>query len=271
MTGLQGVEGDPYEATLRIVWASNDSTYTVEQARERYALDPSIRDDLWTILGSEDYREWWPPTASMFRYVGQEEDLAKIEAYLLGLEGHVGHYGANVAVRLMLSTAEMARRGVPGAMELSRRFTTPGFWGDCRFTLRERRIVAYPAFEVEMTATALETHAYSLDPEFEAVAERAVRAVDPLPAMEWWLASRVSLAHRSLEHWRGEVATGNLGAGWTLGDAPRPPPWWKLREARVAAWIAGAAVLLSLVGSALTTGWMLRPRARRIANTRAAQ
>lgn len=258
LTGLSGVEGDPYEATLRVIWDSNDPFYTVEQAQQRYALDPVIRDDLWAILGSTDYREWWPPTAHMFRYVGRKQDVAKIEVYLRSLEGNLGRHGDKALKRIMLSVAEMARRGVPGAMELSRRFTTPGFWAECRFDVLAKRSPSYPSFEEEMALAGLGTHAYALDADFEDAIERTTRALDPTPDARWRIDSEVTYARRAFAHWQNEVKTGNLGAGRPLGDPPRAPPWWALREARVAASIAGGAAVLSVLGSAGATRWMRR-------------
>jgi hypothetical protein len=96
-------------------------------------LNPAGRPKLYEILGDKNQSERWPGILCAFEWIGQAEDVPKLESFLRGLEGKLGNSEMDAVVHLMFALGAMAHRGIPEAKQELREMLRPAYWQNVKF------------------------------------------------------------------------------------------------------------------------------------------
>jgi hypothetical protein len=152
-----------------------------EDAIERTnRANPAARPALYAILEDNSKQKEWLYVMAFFSFVGQDDDVDKMEGFILSRTGQLNNFEFTAVTRAIYSLGGMGNRGCTKAQDKLNEMVRPAYWSAAKFTKYVPPAGSYPTFENEMALRALQGLAYSLTPEFdEKAAELLAGIKDP--------------------------------------------------------------------------------------------
>lgn len=128
--------------------------------------NPAARPFLYQILSDSTKKGNWPSVMGSFAYLGQEEDVEKLNKFLMERKGLLVRDDYSTAMMVFDVLGAMASRGIAPAKELLKSMTIPTYWTNVHFFLFVNPPANYPDFTEYMALHALQGYIYVNDPAF---------------------------------------------------------------------------------------------------------
>ena len=140
----------------------------IREAQSR--ANPAARPALHRMLKDRAHRDEWPQVVVSFAYLGQKEDVAKLEKFLLSRRGILSTSEDNAVAMIFQAYGGMGARGVAEAKAKLKEMTTPHYWQGVQFLIYAEQPAGYPSFVNYMRLDALRGYAITLADDFGEVA-----------------------------------------------------------------------------------------------------
>lgn len=168
------------EETLRFMKTVYMDHVPAEAIELSKRANPAAREEMYRILNDPNQSDIWPQVVAAFAYLGQQEDVAKLEDFLLKRRGTLGSYEHSAVTILFITLGGMGERGIPEARNKLKEMTTQSYWNKTQFRLYSRQPSGYLSFENQMRINALNGYAYTLSNDFDSLAAEVLNSVkDP--------------------------------------------------------------------------------------------
>lgn len=125
--------------------------------------NPGAKKSLDRVLSDETLRQYHPNVWMIYRYIGSEADVNRIERTVQGgFSGVLSHEQRKLLGSMLNALGFMCRREVPGACELLVKWQNPSTWKSAKFRLYENLGPAQAPFEYDMVIRSVHAYVHSL-------------------------------------------------------------------------------------------------------------